>query len=53
MLRIIHMLAHCNRCSKHLSPPGASLVDYIQFYNQQRLHSSLDYLPPPLLSAAT
>jgi transposase InsO family protein len=25
---------------------GTSLVDYIQFYNQQRLHSSLDYLPP-------
>ncbi|WP_413785906.1 IS3 family transposase [Aquabacterium sp.] len=22
------------------------MVDYIQFYNQQRLHSSLDYLPP-------
>lgn len=30
-------------CDQQLSE---ALVDYIQFYNQQRLHSSLDYLPP-------
>ena len=30
-------------CDQQLSE---ALVDYIHFYNQQRLHSSLDYLPP-------
>ncbi len=24
----------------------SELCSYIQFYNQERLHSSLDYLPP-------
>tara|TARA_Y100000296_G_scaffold81183_1_gene107912 strand:- start:17 stop:835 length:819 start_codon:yes stop_codon:yes gene_type:complete len=30
-------------CDQQLSE---ALVDYIQFYNQQRLHSSIGYLPP-------
>jgi len=29
----------------------AALLDYVRFYNQQRLHSSLGYLPPAVFEA--
>jgi transposase InsO family protein len=28
-----------------------ALLDYVRFYNQQRLHSSLGYLPPAIFEA--
>jgi transposase InsO family protein len=31
----------------------AALLDYVRFYNQQRLHSSLGYLPPAVFEAQT
>ena len=31
----------------------AALFDYVRFYNQQRLHSSLGYLPPVVFEART
>ena len=30
---------------------GRLLLDYVRFYNQQRLHSSLGYLPPAIFEA--
>jgi len=35
-----------SRCATHRATLRSELRSYIQFYNQERLHSALDYLPP-------